>query len=261
MRLRSAITAGGVSRPGLRRDPNSWWPWNRARPAGRTSAPPEPAVLAGRESPRGADPGQGAFLTWAVSGAARPGPIVGTRGVHFRPGQPVRGLARVQWDTARSGLDGRRNPGHTVRRQTGLRADGGFAQSRRAQDWAGSLEDREDPGGAGSLCRSAACRTPRYQHGFSTRVGRDESRFWAALWAIGAAGRGRAPVGGEGGQEVGGRLRRPAVRGPGAAGKTQVHPRADLQYPVHDDTHLRGADGPHTGRTPGTCSNPQGWPP
>ena len=26
---------------------------------GRTSAPPEPAVLAGRESPRGADPGQG----------------------------------------------------------------------------------------------------------------------------------------------------------------------------------------------------------
>ena len=31
---------------------------------GRTSAPPEPAVLAGRESPRGADPGQGAFLTW-----------------------------------------------------------------------------------------------------------------------------------------------------------------------------------------------------
>jgi hypothetical protein len=41
---------------------------------GRTSAPPEPAVLAGRESPRGADPGQGAFLTWAVSGSARPGP-------------------------------------------------------------------------------------------------------------------------------------------------------------------------------------------
>ena len=41
---------------------------------GRTSAPPEPAVLAGRESPRGADPGQGAFLTWAVSGSGRPGP-------------------------------------------------------------------------------------------------------------------------------------------------------------------------------------------
>jgi hypothetical protein len=41
---------------------------------GRTSAPPEPAVLAGRESPRGADPGQGAFLTWVVSGSARPGP-------------------------------------------------------------------------------------------------------------------------------------------------------------------------------------------
>ena len=41
---------------------------------GRTSAPPEPAVLAGHESPRGADPGQGAFLTWAVSGSARPGP-------------------------------------------------------------------------------------------------------------------------------------------------------------------------------------------
>ena len=40
----------------------------------RTSAPPEPAVLAGHESPRGADPGQGAFLTWAVSGSARPGP-------------------------------------------------------------------------------------------------------------------------------------------------------------------------------------------
>ena len=41
---------------------------------GRTSAPPEPAVLAGRESPRGADPGQGAFLTPAVSGSARPCP-------------------------------------------------------------------------------------------------------------------------------------------------------------------------------------------
>jgi hypothetical protein len=40
----------------------------------RTSAPPEPTVLAGRESPRGADPGQGAFLTWAVSGSARPCP-------------------------------------------------------------------------------------------------------------------------------------------------------------------------------------------
>jgi hypothetical protein len=82
----------------------------------RTSAPPEPTVLAGHESPRGADPGQGAFLTWAVSGSARPGSIVGTRGVHFRPGQPVHGLAGVQWDTARSGLDGRRNPGRTVRR-------------------------------------------------------------------------------------------------------------------------------------------------
>ena len=41
----------------------------------------------------------GAFLTWAVSGSGHPGSIVGTRGVHFRPGQPVRGLAGVQWDT------------------------------------------------------------------------------------------------------------------------------------------------------------------
>jgi hypothetical protein len=41
---------------------------------GHTSGPPEPAVLAGREPPRGADPGQGAFLTRAVSSAARPGP-------------------------------------------------------------------------------------------------------------------------------------------------------------------------------------------
>jgi hypothetical protein len=97
-----------------------------------------------------------------------PRSIVGTRGVHFRPGQPVRGLAGVQWDTARSGLDGRRNPGRTVRRQTGLRADGGFAQGRRAQDWAGSLEDGEDPGDGGSLCRSAACAPPWYQHRFST---------------------------------------------------------------------------------------------
>ena len=162
----------------------------------RTSAPPEPAVLAGRESPRGADPGQGAFLTWAVSGAARPGPIVGTRGVHFRPGQPVRGLARVQWDTARSGLDGRRNPGRTVRRQTGLRADGGFAQGRRAQDWAGSLEDREDPGGAGSLCRSAACRTPRYQHGFSTGCPSGMPVSARPAHAISQARRGRAPADG-----------------------------------------------------------------
>jgi hypothetical protein len=41
---------------------------------GRTSAPPEPTVLAGHESPPGADPGQGASFTWAVSGSARPGP-------------------------------------------------------------------------------------------------------------------------------------------------------------------------------------------
>jgi hypothetical protein len=62
---------------------------------GRTSAPPEPAVLAGRESPRGADPGQGAFLTWAVSGSARPGVHRGyTRGT-FPPwpasARPCRG--------------------------------------------------------------------------------------------------------------------------------------------------------------------------
>jgi len=61
---------------------------------GRTSAPPEPAVLAGRESPRGADPGQGAFLTRAVSGSARPGPSWVHEGYIFRPGQPVRRLAR-----------------------------------------------------------------------------------------------------------------------------------------------------------------------
>ena len=97
---------------------------------------------------------------------------MGTRGVHFRPGQPVRGLAGVQWDTARSGLDGRRNPGRAVRRQTGLRAYGGFAQGRRAQDWAGSLEDREDPGLRDNFRSSAACEGPWDQHGSSTRCSR-----------------------------------------------------------------------------------------
>jgi hypothetical protein len=116
-----------------------------------------------------------------------PRSIVGTRGVHFRPGQPVRGLAGVQWDTARSGLDGRRNPGRTVRRQTGLRADGGFAQGRRAQDWADSLEDREDPGGAGSLRRSAARGPPvvsaPIQHGLSEmNVGFGSTRVGLRSW-------------------------------------------------------------------------------
>ena len=101
-----------------------------------------------------------------------PMPVVGTRGVDFRPGRPVRGLAGVQWDTARSGLDGRRNPGRTVRRQTGLRADGGFAQGRRAQDWAGSLEDREDPGLRDNFRSSEACEGPWDQHGSSTRCSR-----------------------------------------------------------------------------------------
>lgn len=142
MRLRSAITAGGVSRPGLRRGPRSWWPWNRARPA---DAHP---LLRNRRCLRVASRRAGRIQVRGILdlGGQRlrpPRSIVGTRGVHFRPGQPVRGLAGVQWDTARSGLDGRRNPGRTVRRQTGLRADGGFAQGRR-QDWAGSLEDGED---------------------------------------------------------------------------------------------------------------------
>jgi hypothetical protein len=145
MRLRSAITAGGVSRPGLRRGARSWWPWNRARPA---DAHP---LLRNRRCLRFASRRAGRIQVRGIldPGGQRlrpPRSIVGIRGVHFRPGQPVRGLAGVQWDTARSGLDGRRNPGRTVRRQTGLRADGGFAQGRRAQDWAGSLEDREDPG-------------------------------------------------------------------------------------------------------------------
>jgi hypothetical protein len=135
---------------------------------GRTSAPPEPAVLAGRESPRGADPGQG-ILDLGGQRLRPPRSIAGTRGVHFRPGQPVRGLAGVQWDTARSGLDGRRNPGRTVRRQTGLRADdGGLAQGRRAQNWASSLEDGEDRGLAGSFLQVSGLSTPavsaRIQH-------------------------------------------------------------------------------------------------
>ena len=126
---------------------------------GRTSAPPEPAVLAGRESLRGEDPGQGAFLTWRS--AAPPAQVHRgyTRGT-FPPWPAGARPCRVQWDTARSGLDGRRNPGRTVRRQTGLRADGGLAQGRRAQDWAGSLEDREDPGLRDNFRRSAACEGP-----------------------------------------------------------------------------------------------------
>jgi hypothetical protein len=35
-------------------------------------------------------------------------------------------------------------------------------------DFRRGLEDGEDPGDRGSLCRSAACSTPWYQHGFST---------------------------------------------------------------------------------------------
>ena len=89
---------------------------------GRTSAPPEPAVLAGsRVAARGGSR-SGGILDLGGQRLRPPRSIVGTRGVHFRHGQPVRGLAGVQWDTARSGLDGRRNPGRTVRRQTGLRA-------------------------------------------------------------------------------------------------------------------------------------------
>jgi hypothetical protein len=58
-----------------------------------------------------------------------------------------------------------------------LRADGGFAQGRRAQDWADSLEDREYPGLRSSFRRSAACMTQYYQHGFSTRFPRVATVF------------------------------------------------------------------------------------
>jgi len=168
MRLRSAITAGGVSRPGLRRGPRSWWPWNRARPA---DAHP---LLRNRRCLRVASRRAGRIQ---VRG------ILDLGGQRLRPPRVHRGYTRgtfPPWPasarpcrgpvghTARSGLDGRRNPGRTVRRQTGLRAYGGFAQGRRAQDWAGSLEDREDPGGTGNFRRSAACGPPWYQHGFST---------------------------------------------------------------------------------------------
>jgi hypothetical protein len=172
MRLRNAITAGGASRPGSRRGPRSWWPWNRAQPAdahpllrNRRCCGPRVAARGGSRS--------GGILDLDGQRLRPPMSIMGTRGVHFRPGQPVRGLAGVQWDTARSGLDGRRNPGRTVRRQTALRAYGGFAQGRRAQDWAGSLEDGENPGSGGSFRRSTACWTRWYQHEFSTPV-RDE---------------------------------------------------------------------------------------
>jgi hypothetical protein len=168
MRLRSAITAGGVSRPDLRRGLRSWWPWNRARPADAHPLLRNRRCLRVASRRAGRDPGQGAFLTWAVSGSARPGVYRGyTRGT-FPPWPASARPCRGPVGQARSGLDGRRNPGRTVRRQTGLRADGGSAQGRRAQDWAGSLEDREDPGGRGSFRRSATCRTPWYQHGFST---------------------------------------------------------------------------------------------
>ena len=42
------------------------------------------------------------------------------------------------------------------------------APDQHPLDLRGALEDREDPGGRGSLRRSAACMTPWYQHGFST---------------------------------------------------------------------------------------------
>ncbi len=157
-----------------------------------------------------------------------PRSIVGTRGVVFRPGQPVRGLAGVRWDTARSGPGGRRNPGRTVRRQTGLRADGGFAQGRRAQDWAGSLEDREDPGGTGSFHRSVARWTPWYQHRFGTGCSSGMPVSARPARAIARRGADALQPTDEGGQEIGGCPRRCAVRGPDTAGKSEVYLRADL---------------------------------
>ena len=46
------------------------------------------------------------------------------------------------------------------------------APDQHPLDLRGALEDREDPGGRGSLRRSAACMTPWYQHGFSTGCSR-----------------------------------------------------------------------------------------
>lgn len=92
MRLRSAITAGGVSRPGLRRGPRSWWPWNRARPADAHPLLRNRRCCGSRVAARGGSR-SGGILDLGGQRLRPPMSVVGTRGVDFRPGQPVRGLA------------------------------------------------------------------------------------------------------------------------------------------------------------------------
>jgi hypothetical protein len=79
MRLRSVITAGGVSRPGSRRGPRPWWPWNRARPA---DAHP---LLRNRRCLRVAS---------RRAGGSRPGGILDLGGQRLRPPGVHRGYTR-----------------------------------------------------------------------------------------------------------------------------------------------------------------------
>jgi hypothetical protein len=57
---------------------------------------------------------------------------------------------------------------------------GDRAADDHALDLRGALEDREDRGLHASFHRSAACRGPRYQHGFSTGIPRAASPFTCA---------------------------------------------------------------------------------
>jgi hypothetical protein len=95
-------------------------------------------------------------------------------------------------------------------------------------DLRGALEDRENPGGMGIDCRSAACWTPWYQHRFSAGCSSGMPVSARPAHSIARRGADALQPTDEGGQEIGGCPRRRAVRGPDTAGKSEVYLYADL---------------------------------
>jgi hypothetical protein len=172
MRLRSAISAGGVSRPDLRRGPRSWWPWNRARPADAHPLLRNRRCLRVASRRAGRIQARGAFLTWAVSGSARPCPswvhegyisalasqcaaLPGSSGTRHGPAWTAAGTPGAPYDGKQGCAPTAASPRAAVRRIELIPS-----KIVKILDY-GTISAVQRP-----------CEGPWYQHGSSTRCSR-----------------------------------------------------------------------------------------
>jgi hypothetical protein len=120
------------------------------------------------------------FPTWlggSPTQTGRPGYTIGRKASPVLPGDfimpdeahdtnPVLEAIFLAQDV--QGDRGRRSPVGITQVRLANVEPGDRPPDQHPLDLRGALEDGEDPGDRGSLCRSAACSTPWYQHGFST---------------------------------------------------------------------------------------------